>query len=100
MKVIAFYNIKGGVGKTASAVNLAYYAALEGARTLVWDLDPQGAATYYFRIKPKVKGGTRALLRRDRSLVVNLVVLPLFLYPVFGFGAYQVIITSSPAPRP
>jgi len=68
MKILASYNIKGGVGKTASAVNLAYYSALEGARTLVWDLDPQGAATYYFRIKPKVKGGTRGLVRRDRDL--------------------------------
>ncbi len=56
MKILATYNIKGGVGKTATAVNLAYLASREGARTLVWDLDPQGAATYYFRIKPRVKG--------------------------------------------
>jgi cellulose biosynthesis protein BcsQ len=63
MKVLATYNIKGGVGKTASAVNLAYLAASGGARTLVWDLDPQGAATYCFRIKPKVKGGGKKLLR-------------------------------------
>jgi len=68
MKVFGSYNIKGGVGKTAAAVNLAYYSAQGGARTLVWDLDPQGAATYYFRIKPKVKGGTRGLLRRKREL--------------------------------
>ena len=64
MKILASYNIKGGVGKTAAAVNLAYLAAGEGARTLVWDLDPQGAATYYFRVKPKVKGGTRKLLKK------------------------------------
>jgi chromosome partitioning protein len=63
MKVLATYNIKGGVGKTATAVNLAYLAAAGGARTLVWDLDPQGAATYCFRIKPKVKGGGRKLVR-------------------------------------
>ncbi len=56
MKILATYNIKGGVGKTATAVNLAYLAAREGARTVVWDLDPQGAATFYFRIKPRVKG--------------------------------------------
>jgi cellulose biosynthesis protein BcsQ len=63
MKVLATYNIKGGVGKTASAVNLAHLAASAGARTLVWDLDPQGAATYCFRIKPKVKGGGKKLVR-------------------------------------
>ena len=63
MKVLATYNIKGGVGKTATAVNLAHLAADSGARTLVWDLDPQGAATFCFRIKPKVKGGAKKLLR-------------------------------------
>lgn len=68
MKVLAVYNIKGGVGKTASAVNLAYVAASEGYRTLLWDLDPQGAASFYFRVKPKVKGGGLALLNRKRQL--------------------------------
>jgi chromosome partitioning protein len=61
--VLATYNIKGGVGKTSAAVNLAYLAALEGGRTLLWDLDPQRASTYLFRIKPKVKGGGRKLVR-------------------------------------
>jgi chromosome partitioning protein len=61
--VLATYNIKGGVGKTSAAVNLAYLAASEGARTLLWDLDPQGASTYLFRIKPKVKGGAGKLVR-------------------------------------
>jgi chromosome partitioning protein len=61
--VLATYNIKGGVGKTSAAVNLAYLAAREGAQTLLWDLDPQGASTYLFRIKPKVRGGGRRLVR-------------------------------------
>ena len=65
MITIACYNIKGGVGKTAAAVNLAYLAAAEGARTLVWDLDPQGAASFYFRVKPKVKGGGKKVLKDD-----------------------------------
>jgi cellulose biosynthesis protein BcsQ len=39
VKTLATYNIKGGVGKTASAVNLAYLAARDGLRTLLWDLD-------------------------------------------------------------
>jgi cellulose biosynthesis protein BcsQ len=61
--VLATYNIKGGVGKTSAAVNLATLAAREGARTLLWDLDPQGASTYLFRVKAKVKGGGGKLVR-------------------------------------
>jgi cellulose biosynthesis protein BcsQ len=68
MRVLATYSIKGGVGKTATAVNLAHLAAASGGRTLVWDLDPQGAATYCFRVKAKVKGGGKKLLRRQERL--------------------------------
>ena len=63
MKVIALYNLKGGVGKTAGTVNLGYLSALAGFRTLIWDLDPQGASTFYFRIKPKVSGGRKKLIK-------------------------------------
>lgn len=68
MKIYATYNIKGGVGKTSAAVNLAHLASRSGYNALLWDLDPQGAATYLFRVKPKVKGGSRALVRGMRSL--------------------------------
>lgn len=68
MKVYATYNIKGGVGKTSVAVNLAHLAARNGHHTLLWDLDPQGAATYLFRVRPKVKGGSKALVQGTRSL--------------------------------
>jgi len=68
MRVVAAYNIKGGVGKTSAAVNLGYLAARDGLRTLIWDLDPQGSATYLFRIKPKVKGGGKALVDGRRTL--------------------------------
>jgi cellulose biosynthesis protein BcsQ len=61
--VLATYNIKGGVGKTSAAVNLATLAAHGGAQTLLWDLDPQGASTYLFRVKPKIKGGGAKLVR-------------------------------------
>jgi chromosome partitioning protein len=61
-KVLATYNIKGGVGKTSAAVNLATLAAREGAPTLLWDLDPQGASTYLFRVRAKVKGGGAKLV--------------------------------------
>jgi cellulose biosynthesis protein BcsQ len=62
MKVLATYSIKGGVGKTTAAVNLAYEAARSGASVLLWDLDPQGAATFFFRIRQGVKGGVDALV--------------------------------------
>ncbi|MEP7034407.1 MAG: AAA family ATPase [Actinomycetota bacterium] len=68
MKVLATYNIKGGVGKTSTAVNLAYLAAREGRRTLLWDLDPQAAATYIFRVRPRVKGGSLGLVTRRRPI--------------------------------
>jgi cellulose biosynthesis protein BcsQ len=68
MKVFAVYNLKGGVGKTASSVNFGWFAANAGFRTLVWDLDPQGAATFYFRVRPKLRGGGKGLLRFKRGL--------------------------------
>lgn len=67
MKVVATYSIKGGVGKTSAAVNLAALSAQAGRRTLLWDLDPQGAATFLFRVKPKVKGGGRKLVEQRRD---------------------------------
>jgi chromosome partitioning protein len=68
MKIVAVYNIKGGVGKTTTSVNLAALAAASGTRVLVWDLDPQGAATFFFRVAPKVKGGQRALVGKAADL--------------------------------
>jgi chromosome partitioning protein len=68
MRVFATYNIKGGVGKTSAAVSLAYLAGADGYRTLLWDLDPQGAASYLFRVRPRVKGGAKALIRGARPL--------------------------------
>lgn len=61
VKVIAVYSTKGGVGKTTTAVNLAWEAAKE-CRVLLWDLDPQGASTFLLQVKPKVKGGVTALV--------------------------------------
>ncbi|HVF78245.1 MAG TPA: ParA family protein [Solirubrobacteraceae bacterium] len=62
-KVVALYNIKGGVGKTSAAVNLSWIAAEQGSRVLLWDLDPQGAASFLLRIRPKVRGGGSKLVR-------------------------------------
>lgn len=63
MRMLALYSIKGGVGKTASAVNLAAEAAAAGWRVLLWDLDPQAATTFYLRAKPKIRGGVARLVK-------------------------------------
>src|ERR1700684_1214761 len=68
MRMYATYNIKGGVGKTTTAVNLAYLAAADGLRTVLWDLDPQGAATFMFRVKTRVKGGGKAIISGKLTL--------------------------------
>lgn len=67
MKVVAVYSTKGGVGKTTAAVNLAWEAAKD-FRVLLWDLDPQGAATYLLQVKPKVKGGIEGLVAGDKTV--------------------------------
>ncbi|HEY9050399.1 MAG TPA: AAA family ATPase [Gammaproteobacteria bacterium] len=72
MIVIACYNIKGGVGKTSTAVNLAYLASLEGMKTLIWDLDPQGAASFYYKVKPKIKGGIDHILDKKSDIEKNI----------------------------
>ncbi|MGN7613129.1 ParA family protein [Magnetococcales bacterium HHB-1] len=68
MKIFATYNIKGGVGKTTTSVNLAYLSAKEGAQTLIWDLDPQGGTSYYLCVKPKIKGGAKKILNKKSDL--------------------------------
>jgi chromosome partitioning protein len=68
MNILVVYSNKGGVGKTSTAVNLAHLSAQQGLRTLVWDLDAQGASSFYFRIKPKIKGGSKALVTGKSAL--------------------------------
>jgi cellulose biosynthesis protein BcsQ len=72
MTTIALYNIKGGVGKTAGCVNLAYLAAEQGSRVVVWDLDPQGSATFYFQQAAKLKGSVKKMLHSDTDLTDNI----------------------------
>ncbi|MCS4503505.1 Sporulation initiation inhibitor protein Soj [wastewater metagenome] len=73
MNILALHNLKGGVGKTAAAVNLAWEAGRAGWPTLVWDLDAQGAASWYLgadggfeRKAKKLLGGKSPLGREVR----------------------------------
>jgi chromosome partitioning protein len=68
VKIVAVTNIKGGVGKTTTAVNLAYLCAAGGRQTVLWDLDPQGAATYTLKCEPGERASVRKLLAGKREL--------------------------------
>lgn len=72
MKVISLYSIKGGVGKTAASVNLAYLASSEGWRVLLCDLDPQGSTSYYFRVKPSSKFNKKKFIKGGRHITRNI----------------------------
>jgi cellulose biosynthesis protein BcsQ len=65
---VALYSNKGGVGKTTTAVNLAYLAARAGAKTLICDLDPQSSTTYFFRVKPKVKRSAQGFIKEGKPI--------------------------------
>jgi chromosome partitioning protein len=68
MQIIAVSNIKGGVGKTTTAVNLAYLAATRRRPTVLWDLDPQGAATWTLRGEPDERASAKKLVRGKQEL--------------------------------
>ena len=72
MSTIALYHIKGGVGKTATAVNLSYLAAQDGDKTLLIDLDPQGSASFYFRVRPSKNLKSRLLLKGGNKVDKNI----------------------------
>jgi len=73
MRTIAFYSLKGGVGKTAAAVNIAYLASQAGYSTLLWDLDPQGASSWYLAGADEVKGHKLSHLLKGKTPIAEFI---------------------------
>jgi chromosome partitioning protein len=73
--VIAVTNQKGGVGKTTSAVNIAYYLAKSGKKTLIIDFDPQGNATSGLGIeKQELETGTMSDVMLETKTLQEIIV--------------------------
>jgi cellulose biosynthesis protein BcsQ len=68
MRILAVTNIKGGVGKTTTAVNLSFLSAAAGDSTVLWDLDPQGAATYTLRCEAGESVSAKKLVSGQKEL--------------------------------
>lgn len=69
MVTIALYNLKGGVGKTAATINLAFLSAQQGFKTLIWDLDPQGSSSFYLGAQASVKNESKKILSSEFELM-------------------------------
>jgi chromosome partitioning protein len=66
MATIAVYSLKGGVGKTTLAVNLAWSAAMQSSRqTLLWDLDPQAASSFLVSAGAVAKDAAQSVFAKD-----------------------------------
>ncbi|QFT75948.1 ParA family protein [Erythrobacter sp. THAF29] len=68
MATIAIYSVKGGVGKTTFAVNLAWCAATISRReTLLWDLDASNGSGFLLGVDPKKKRSAESVFAADRA---------------------------------
>lgn len=66
LATIAVYSLKGGVGKTTFAINLAWASARNSSRrTLLWDLDPQAAATWMLSADRNGRDEAQAIFSKD-----------------------------------
>lgn len=75
MKTIAIFNQKGGVGKTTTAISLAYAFRNMGFKVLLIDLDPQANATLGLGIKENPSNGIYSVLMGSSSINSTIVEL-------------------------
>ena len=67
--ILSLVNVKGGVGKTTTAVNLGATLARSGLRVLIIDLDPQGSASFSLGITEKdARPSAADLLLNDKPI--------------------------------
>ncbi len=71
--IISVTNQKGGVGKTTSAINVAYYLAKSGKKTLLVDFDPQGNATSGLGIDKQSLNGTMTDVVLERKQMAEII---------------------------
>lgn len=68
MAVIAVYSVKGGVGKTTLATNLAWFSAqLGGFNTLLWDLDAAGGGAFLLGVDPSGRPKAQGVFTREQT---------------------------------
>lgn len=72
--VIAVTNQKGGVGKTTTAVNVAYYLAKAGKKVLLIDFDPQGNATSGLGIDKSSLDGTMSDVMSNTKVIQDIII--------------------------
>jgi len=96
LQVWQLMNFKGGCAKTTTTAHIAHHLALQGFRTLLIDLDPQGSLTGMCGIDPQLEFGTSTIydaIRLDDPLPMAEVVQPTFL-PGLSIAPSQLVLSE------